>query len=272
MLIDWFTVGAQALNFVILVWLLKRFLYQPVLDAIDAREGRIARQIADANAKEAGAQAQRDAFQQRSEAFDRERAALMEQATSDAEAERQRLLDAARKAADDLSAKRRDALRSEAVRLDRALGDQARREVFAIARRALADLASGSLEERMADVFVRRLHALDAPVKASLAAVIRMPAAHAVVRSAFALPDAQRAAIQSALDEILGASLPVRFDTASELVGGIELVAGGQKVAWSIDHYLSSLEHAVSELLNPEDAVLQAEHAEAGPKRTATEP
>jgi len=43
MLIDWFTVGAQALNFLILVWLMKRFLYKPVLHAIDEREMRIAR-------------------------------------------------------------------------------------------------------------------------------------------------------------------------------------------------------------------------------------
>ena len=42
MLIDGFTVGAQVLNFLILVWLMKRFLYQPILDAIDAREQRIA--------------------------------------------------------------------------------------------------------------------------------------------------------------------------------------------------------------------------------------
>ena len=48
MLIDWFTVGAQAVNFLILVWLLKQFLYRPILDAIDAREKRIAGQIADA--------------------------------------------------------------------------------------------------------------------------------------------------------------------------------------------------------------------------------
>jgi F-type H+-transporting ATPase subunit b len=38
MLIDWFTVAAQAINFLILVWLLKRFLYKPVLNAVDARE------------------------------------------------------------------------------------------------------------------------------------------------------------------------------------------------------------------------------------------
>ncbi len=56
MLIDWFTVGAQVVNFAILVWLLKRFLYKPIIDAIDAREKRIALALADADAKTAEAQ------------------------------------------------------------------------------------------------------------------------------------------------------------------------------------------------------------------------
>ncbi len=51
MLIDWFTVGAQALNFFILVWLMKRFLYKPILDAINAREMLVAKQLAEASAK-----------------------------------------------------------------------------------------------------------------------------------------------------------------------------------------------------------------------------
>jgi F-type H+-transporting ATPase subunit b len=51
MLIDWFTVGAQALNFLVLVWLMKRFLYKPILDAIDEREKRIAAELANADAK-----------------------------------------------------------------------------------------------------------------------------------------------------------------------------------------------------------------------------
>ena len=50
MLIDWFTVAAQALNFLILVWLMKRFLYKPILNAIDAREKLIAKELADADA------------------------------------------------------------------------------------------------------------------------------------------------------------------------------------------------------------------------------
>ena len=77
MLIDWFTVGAQALNFLILVWLLKRFLYEPILRAIDAREKRIATELADADAKKAEAQKERDEFQQKNGEFDRQRAALL---------------------------------------------------------------------------------------------------------------------------------------------------------------------------------------------------
>jgi len=56
MLIDWFTVGAQALNFLILVWLMRRYLYKPIINAIDAREKRIAAELADAAAKQAEAQ------------------------------------------------------------------------------------------------------------------------------------------------------------------------------------------------------------------------
>ena len=55
MLIDWFTVAAQALNFLVLVWLLKRFLYKPILDAIDVREKGIAATLAGADAKASAA-------------------------------------------------------------------------------------------------------------------------------------------------------------------------------------------------------------------------
>ena len=69
------------------------------------------------------------------------------------------------------------------------------------------------------------------------------------VRSAFELPAEQQAAIQGALDETFAADIPLRFETAPGLVSGIELSAGGQKVAWSIADYLASLEKGVGELL-----------------------
>jgi F-type H+-transporting ATPase subunit b len=98
MLIDWFTVAAQALNFLILVWLMKRFLYKPILNAIDAREKLIAKELADADAKKAEAQKEHEEFQKKNEEFDQQRAALLTKATDEAKTERERLLDDARKA------------------------------------------------------------------------------------------------------------------------------------------------------------------------------
>ena len=155
--IDWFTVVAQAINFLILVWLLKRFLYKPILHAIDEREKGIAAQLAEAEAKKAEAQKERDDFQHKNEAFDQERAALLKKATDEAKAERQRLLDEARKDADSLRAKRQEALRNEQRNLSQEIIRWTQKEVFAIARKTLADLATTSLEERMGEVFVQRL-------------------------------------------------------------------------------------------------------------------
>src|SRR5476651_363481 len=135
MLIDWFTVGAQVLNFLILVWLMRRFLYRPILQAIDAREKRIAAELADADAKRAEAKKDRDEFQHKNEEFDRQRAALLAKATDEAKTERQRLLEEARKAADALSAKRAEALKNDAKNLGEAVARRTQEEVFAIARK-----------------------------------------------------------------------------------------------------------------------------------------
>lgn len=70
MLIDWFTVGAQALNFAVLVWLMKRFLYQPILQAVNAREQRIVQTVAQAEAQKAQAQQERDKLQHERQAFE----------------------------------------------------------------------------------------------------------------------------------------------------------------------------------------------------------
>ena len=151
MLIDWFTVGAQVLNFLILVWLMKRFLYKPILHAIDAREKRIAAELANADAIKAEAQKECDEFQHKNEKFDRQRTALLSQATDEAHAERERLLDEARQAAAALSSKRQAALRNEQQTLHQALSRRTQQEVFAIARKVLADLATTSVEERLGE-------------------------------------------------------------------------------------------------------------------------
>ncbi len=250
MLIDWFTVGAQALNFLILVWLMKRFLYKPILDAINAREKLIATELADASAKKAEAQKDRDEFQHKNEEFDQQRAALLTKATDEAKAERRRLLDEARKAADALSAKRQETLISDAHNLNQAIARRTQQEVFAITRKALTDLATVSLEERLGEVFTRRLLELNGKAKEGIAESLKTSTDPALVRSTFDLPAEQRSAIQNALNETFSAEIRVRFETAPDLISGIELTTNGQKVGWSIADYLGSMEKGVGELLN----------------------
>ena len=105
MLIDWFTVAAQIVNFLILVWLLKHFLYKPILDAIDAREKRIAAELADADAKRADAGKERTDFENKNKAFDEQRSALLGKATDEAKTERERLIDETKKYAESVDRK-----------------------------------------------------------------------------------------------------------------------------------------------------------------------
>jgi F-type H+-transporting ATPase subunit b len=253
MLIDWFTVGAQALNFLILVWLMKRYLYQPILRAIDEREKRIASELADADAKRDEAQKEHDEYQHKNEEFDQQRAALLSKATDEAKAERQRLLDEARKSADSLSASRQKTLQDEARSLTQAISRRTQEEVFAISRKVLTDLAATGLEERLGEVFMRRLRAMDGATRSSLGEALRSASDPVVVRSAFDLPTEQRATIQQALNETFAADVQLRFETAPDLISGIELTTNGQKVAWSIADYLVSLERCVGDLLKDKD-------------------
>ncbi|MDQ2778877.1 MAG: F0F1 ATP synthase subunit B [Pseudomonadota bacterium] len=252
MLIDWFTVGAQALNFVVLVWLMKHFLYQPVLDAIAAREKRIADQIADAAAKEEKAATEHKTFLDKNAAFDQQRAGLLDQATADAKAEGGRLADEAQKAASAAAAQHAHALAMQAAHLQQTIAGRAANEVFAVARKTLNDLANTDLESRMVGVFSQRLRELPDPAKTQLAAALKPGSEPALVRSHFALPADQQAAIQDAVNVCFSADVPLRFETAGDAVCGIELRAGGQKLAWTIDAYLRDLQHEVATLLVPE--------------------
>lgn len=192
-------------------------------------------------------------FSIRTREFDQQRAALWRKATDAAQAERQKLFEEARKAAADLSAKRQETLRNEERNLHQAISRRTQQEVFAVARKALADLATVSLDERLGEVFTRRLREMDGKAKDALGEALKVASEPGVVRSAFELPADQRAAIQNALNETFSAEVRIRFETAPDLVGGIELTTNGQKVAWSIADYLASMEKSVGDLLKEKD-------------------
>ncbi len=273
MLIDWFTIAAQVLNFLVLAWLMKRFLYKPILNAIDSRETRIAKELADAAASQAEARKEREEFQHKNEEFDTQRAELLSQAADEANAERQRLLGEASKAADELIAKRQKAMKSDARSLEHVLSRRAQQEVFAIARKAMRDLAATSLEGRMVEAFTLRLRGMDGQDKASMGEALTTASKAAIVRSAFDLPQEQREAVRKAINETFSADVHLRFETAPELVSGIDLSANGQRVAWNIGAYLGSLSEGLNQVLKeqerPEANAEPSPRAMAGQTREA---
>jgi F-type H+-transporting ATPase subunit b len=248
MLIDWFTVGAQVLNFAVLVWLMRHFLFKPVREAIAAREAGIAASLAQADAVKSQAQTEKSAFEQRSEAFAHDRAGLFATATSEAAAERVRLIAAAREAADAVAAQRAVALAQQEKSLRQSLRQRTQHEVFAIARKTMAELANATLEASCCDVFDTQLRALRGPARDALASALRTDNA-ARVRSAFELAQPQREILQKCVNETFSIAASLQFDTAPDLVSGIELTAHGCRFAWSISDRLDTFDRSVTELL-----------------------
>jgi F-type H+-transporting ATPase subunit b len=242
-LIDWFTVCAQALNFLILVWLLHRYLYKPVLAAIASREKKVAATIADATAKEAHTRAADEALGKREATFDREREALLRKASDEAVVERQRLIEAARSDSQQLRVQLADSLNAERLELGRQLSLRTQAEVFALTRKTLSDLAGVGLEDQMTEALIHRLQELPETQRKALVGVTGL-----LVRSAFDPSAAQRARLQAAVHESLAPQIALRYETAPELVCGIELSADGVKLAWSIADYLATLSRDTASL------------------------
>ncbi|MDX9828196.1 MAG: F0F1 ATP synthase subunit delta [Spirochaetia bacterium] len=249
MSVDWFTVIAQILNFVVLVLLLKKFLYKPVLTAIAAREKLIADEIADAKEKMAQADKERNEFQLKNDEFDKTKSALLENAKKEADAERVRLIEEAQKSSDEMKANYRAGLEADAKNLNLEITGRAQQEVFAISRKVLADLSTISLEASLFDLFLQRLRALEEPAKKIFFKAFTTASEPVLVRSAFDLTVKQQEAIQKALNETFEDEIKVTFKVETELLGGIELASNGQKLAWNIADYLKSMERMVGDTL-----------------------
>ena len=250
MQINWFTVIAQIINFLILVWLLKRFLYKPILNAINKREKRIESQLKDADNRESNAKKEQDEFKKKNEEFDLEKKERMDKAVVETNVERDKLMEIARNEAAELRVKLQESLSEMQENLNHDIIQKTQQEVFAIARKTLADIASQSLEEQSTTLFIKRINELKKEEKQQFINAFKSESSPILIGSAFDLPKKQQSEIQNAVTEILGAETPFQFKTVPEIISGIELTSNGYKVAWSISAYLNSLQKNISEIVN----------------------
>jgi F-type H+-transporting ATPase subunit b len=241
-LIDWFTVIAQIVNFIVLVLLLKRFRDGPILRAIDEREAGIAAELqaAEQKAKEAALEA--EVYRRRNIEFEEQRDELVRQAKEEVQAWRGELMQRVHHEAQEAQSHWRRVLEEEKTAFLRQLRQRVCHQSYVIARQVLAEMANADLERQVVAVFAKRLAALEGDELAAIAQEVRQLGQEVVVTSAFPLADDQRQAVRAAVEQHLGHAAGLRFAVSPDLICGIELRTQGHRVAWSLADYLATLE------------------------------
>lgn len=255
MLIDWFTVIAQIVNFLVLVWLLKHFLYGRIIRAIDTRENTIAARLGEAAAKNKDAQQQLALYQSKLADVEQQHESLLAEARLDAEKRHTELLEQAREQVHSLEMQWREDLDRERNAFLEELRRRAATEILTVARQAVADLACMDVQECAVRVFLEKIRSLDGDAWTSLSK------GELSIRSAFELPEETRTEIQQALEERLPQPMRLRFDRAPGIGWGLELrCPNGRRIAWSAESYLEAMDEDLREAL--EEPHESAAHAE----------
>lgn len=239
--INWFTVIAQIVNFLILVWLLKRFLYKPVLNAIDQREKKIADQLQEAAAKKADAEKEHDLFLQKNIHFDNERAAKMDGLQEEVDSEKSRLLEEVRDESNALRTKYDESLKQQERDMQDTIKRKTQDAVFSIAGKTLADIADANLEEQAIQVFIKKIEHLDAANKEELKNALRHADKKVAIKSAFEISDSSKMQLEKCIEEITGDKNSFKYELEPELISGIEIDTKTYQVSWNIESYLDSL-------------------------------
>lgn len=249
MLIDWFTVIAQIVNFLVLVLLLRRFLYRPIMNAMTTRESKIADRLAQAEEQREAARAEIEAYQQKNAAFEQERETLMREAQKQVGERRKAWLEQAKQDVEQSRSRWQKALAEEKESFLQTARQQAGQQTYQVIRRALADLADEELEARIVKIFLARVAALPEAEAKSMIAVLKQETAVLTINSSFDIDNTDRQALRKAIFARFGPGQAIEFHTTPDLICGLELAAPGHKIAWSLASYMDELEEALLESL-----------------------
>ena len=233
MLIDWFTVCAQIVNFVILVALMKRFLYGPLIKAIDAREARIAAQLAEADGKSKQAQIAKEKVQREISELENRCTRMVAEARGEADRKRNEMVATARDSVRALEQRWREDLRLEQSTFFNEVRRAATDEILGITRHVLADLAGMEMERSAVEAFLKKLDG---------ETLKKLSGGPITVVSATQLPAELQCKIEETVARCAGNPVPLRFEQAPEMAWGIELRGDGQRIGWTPDVYLDALE------------------------------
>lgn len=247
MLIDGFTIIAQLINFIILVFLLQRFLYQPILKTIRARQTEIEDRWQAAEEKQAAAQSEASFYQHKQQELEQRQQEVMAEAEAKAEQKYQNLVQQARREVDNKQAKWEAAIMQQQEHLFEEFQQKITENIYQIVRHIFQDLANIQLEQQVMTTFIHRLENLDEKQRQSLAESLKSSEEGLIVRSGFELPAESRDRMINVLkQQQIYPDNPVQFTTQPDLICGIEIQASNYKIAWNLQSYLQSLEQHIA--------------------------
>lgn len=261
MQVDWLTVGAQIINFIILVLLLKRFLYGPIVNAMQTREETIRLRMEQADKRTADAEYQARLLQEQQRELEEQKENWQEEARREVHAQRSQQLDALRSEI----AATRTRWHEEVEYEKNSFLNQARsgigQQACDIARHILQQLAGVELEQQLIRVFLQRLKTLQGDEMQSLRHAMKHRQSPLQLSSSFEISPSLMAEIDQALSELNDAAVEVEYLREPDQICGISLQLGAQKIAWNIEDYLADLEGSLSSLLTTHSADDSSEEA-----------
>lgn len=252
MLIDWFTVFAQIVNFLILIALLKFFLYGRIIKAMDEREEKIKSRFREAEQKKEDAAREAEKLQKETEELESQREKLLSDAKEEAEKKRRDLIRQTRSEIENLKQKWLESLDKEKEAFIRDLREMVADEVFAISRRTLKDLANAEIEEQIIESFLGLVESMDQKEREGLADSIKRKGNGIVVRSSFEMPSALRQKVTRALHMLVSEDFDVKYEEDADLILGVEIRTPDRKLAWSVENYIEALQERVRQGLHAE--------------------
>jgi len=252
MLIDWFTVFAQIINFLILVFLLKRFLYGPIIKAMDRREEKIALRMQEAEQKRNEAEQEVASYREKTGEIDKLREDMLAQAREESEGLKKELVKKAREEVDDLKSGWHQTVLQEKESFLRNIRRLSGEQVYSVARQVLSDMADSELEDRMVDVFIYRIKELGDDTLNKIKKSVRKSDQGISITSSFAIPQNKRQLIIRAMHEYISPGSNIQFEVSQDLICGIEIKVHGYVVGWNLEDYLKSLHEAFSKALDRE--------------------
>jgi F-type H+-transporting ATPase subunit b len=249
MQIDWITFFAQIVNLFLLMWILNKLLYKPVLKVIQIRQDKINAKVKEAQDIKTAALQLKKEYEEKIFSFQQERQSLLEKAQDDAEKQKVFLLD---QAADDVKRQRGKwvtRLQNEQSIFSNELKNLFSESFQQLAKNALSDLSSVSLEKAILLKLDEKIQKLSEQEKENFRHAYSKTGQVIIVSDKELNAEDKNLCVEL-MKKFLKTDWPqIVYKTEDSLIGGIEILCGEKALLWNLKEYLDSFSKQMEEAL-----------------------